>query len=73
MKVDATTIENLDSFLKEHQEADVVELLVRKLDVTVEEALAIYFNSNVASMIESGTLGTQYLSPEYLVEEIVQM
>ena len=73
MKVDATTIENLDSILKEHQEADVVELHARKLDVTVEEALAIYFNSNVASMIESGTLGTQYLSPEYLVEEIVQM
>lgn len=71
MKVDKNTVRGLDSFLREHQESDVVQKISEKLNVPAEEALAIYFKSKVASMVENGTYGVQYLSSEYLAEEIL--
>ena len=72
MNVTPTTIEGLDSFLKEHLEADVAGIISRKLDINPEEALSIYFKSDVSSMVESGEFGTQYLSAEYLAQEVLK-
>ena len=71
MKVTPSTIEKFDSFLKEHLEADITEIISQELSVSPEEALSIYFTSDISSMIENGQFGTQYLSPEYLAEEVL--
>ena len=72
MKITAQTIEGLDTFLKEHLEADVVEIIANRLKLPVEKAFEIYFNSRISGMIEEGKFGIQYLSPEYLAEEILK-
>ena len=61
MKVTHSTIEKLDSFLKEHLEADITEIISQELSISPEEALSIYFTSDISSMIENGQFGTQYL------------
>lgn len=72
MKVDASTIEGLSSFLKEHLEADIVaEIAVRK-GVSANEAMEIYFNSKIATAVEEGAFGMQYLPASYLAEEILK-
>ena len=72
MNVTPATIEGLDSFLKEHLEADIANAISRKLEVSPEEALSVYFESDISSMVESGEFGTQYLSPEYLAQEVLK-
>ena len=71
MKVTPSTIEKFDSFLKEHLEADITEIISRELSVSPEEALSIYFTSDISSIIEDGQFGAQYLSPKYLAEEVL--
>lgn len=72
MNVSRSTIENLDSFLKEHQEADVISLIAKQLCASADEALAIYFGSPISAMIENGEHGTQFLPSSYLAEEVMK-
>ena len=72
MNVDTNTIRGLDSFLRQHQESDVAQIISEKLNIPAGEALEIYFESKVASMVEKGIYGAQYLSSEYLAEEILE-
>lgn len=72
MKVSESTIEGLGSFLKEHVEADVVSTVARRLGISAEEALALYFGSELPELVESGKYGVQYLSPEYLADEVLR-
>lgn len=59
------------SHTSERQEADIVACLAEKMNVSAEEALMTYYESELASLIEQGELGIQYLSPEYLADEIL--
>lgn len=72
MNVTKQTIQELDSFLKEHLEADVVALIAQRLDVASDKALAIYFSSALPEKIENGEHGIQYLSAEYLADEVIR-
>lgn len=71
MKVTKETINKLEPLLKEHLEADIVSELATRLNVTPEEAMRIYFSSGMPEKIESGVYGIQYLSAQYLTEEIL--
>lgn len=71
MEVTESTVKNLEDFLIERQEADIVACLAEKMNASSEEALTAYYESDLASLIEQGDLGIQYLSPEYLADEIL--
>ena len=70
--INQRTLAELDGFLKEQLEKDVVALVAERLGVPPEDALAIYYRSDIAGMIENGDYGIQYLSPEYLADEVLK-
>ena len=72
MDVNENTVESLGSFLIEHQEADIVACLAEKLNATADEALYMYYRSDLAPKIEQGELGIQYLPAEYLADEVLK-
>lgn len=72
MNVTKKTLEGLDEFLKEHLEADIVAILVQRLDVSSADALSLYYNSNLSEKINKGEYGIQYLAPEYLADELLK-
>ena len=72
MNVDVRTIEGLDSFLKEHLEADIITELARQRNLSPNEAMELFFGSRVATGIEEGSYGIQYLSARYLAEEVLK-
>lgn len=72
MNVTAQTIEGLDAFLKEHLEADIVAQLAEQLDISPAEAMKRYFESPLATAIEEGRYGMQYLDASYLAAEVMK-
>lgn len=72
MKPNEHTVESLDSFLKEHVEADVAFCIAEQLGVSSEEAMDIYYQSRIAEVVEGGSLGAQYLPASYLAEEVLR-
>lgn len=72
MNVNENTVKSLGSFLIERQEADIVAILARKMNATADEALLTYYASDLALKIEQGELGIQYLSAEYLADEVLK-
>ena len=72
MKVTAETIEKLGPFYQERIESAVIAELSRMLQVGAADAMRLYYNSSLAEQIERGAYGIQYLSPQYLAEELVQ-
>ncbi len=72
MDVSENVIKNLGGFLIEHQEADIVAALAEKTDATAEEALSLYYQSDLAPEIERGELGLQYLPADYLADEVLK-
>ena len=72
MNVNENTVKRLGSFLIERQEADIVAVLARKMNATADEALLTYYESDLDLKIEQGELGIQYLSAEYLADEVLK-
>ena len=72
MKVTEETLAGLDSLLKEHLEADIVALLAERTGRTSAEALAAYYGTSMPQRIARGKYGIQYLSADYLVEEVIK-
>ena len=72
MEVTEKTVEQLDGFLKEHQEADVIAILAQRKNLSSNEALELYFSSRIPGLISEGTCGFHYLSPEYLADEVLK-
>lgn len=72
MNVTENTVKNLDDFLIERQEADIVACLADKMNVSTEEALTTYYESDLAIKLEQGELGIQYLPPDYLADEVIK-
>lgn len=70
--VSERTIAGLDDVLREHEEADVVAVLARRLDLGAEEALELYFSSRIPELIAHDEYGVRYLSPEYLADEVLR-
>lgn len=71
MKVTENTVALLGPLLKEHLEADIIVNLASRLQLSPEEAMRVYFSSDVSEMVESGKNGVQYLSADYLADEII--
>ena len=72
MEITEKTVAMLGDFLKEQQEADIVVVLAERRSLSADEALAWYFRSSMPRFVGEGTYGMQYLSAEYLAEEVLR-
>lgn len=72
VEVTEKTIQGLDDFLKEQLETDIVANLAERLGLSSAEAIAAYFSTRMPELIANGTYGIQYLSAEYLTDEVIK-
>lgn len=71
MEVTEKTIAALEESHLERLEADIVNELAKRLGISSAEALGRYYRSRLASQIAEGAHGAQYLSPGYLVDQLL--
>jgi len=62
----------LEAVLKESLEKDIISLLAERLEISVREAMDVYYRSKLSLQIDSGTYGIQYLDAAYLVEDLLE-
>jgi len=53
------------------KEANIVILLAKNLNISPEKALSIYYNSDVNHYMSSPDYGLQWMSDQYIVDEII--
>lgn len=58
----------LENIYTEHLEEDIVLQLSKKNNISLENAMQIYYQSKLANWIHSGEFGVQYLDSAVLVE-----
>ena len=64
------TLEKLASIRKTNLEAQMIELIAERRQLSVEDALDLYYSSNLSRMIEANEYGLRYLDANYLAEEL---
>lgn len=62
--------DKLENFYKEHLEEKIVFCLAQRKGLELEKAMDIYYKSRLASLIESGAYGIQYLDFKVLTDEL---
>ena len=62
--------DKLENFYKERLEEKIIFCLADRKGLELEKAMDIYYNSRLASLIESGTYGIQYLDFRVLTDEL---
>ena len=72
MNATANPAKRVGRFLTPRHDAYSVAVLARKMNATADEALLTYYESDLALKIEQGELGIQYLSAEYLADEVLK-
>ena len=63
---------DLNFTYKEGLEESVIARLAEVKALPLEEAMDIYYRSRLATQISEGKLGLEFLSPEYLVEDLIE-
>ena len=71
MRVTKETISKLGELYKERLESELISELSRRLKVDAAKAMATYYGSELARQVDGGVNGIQYLSPSYLVDELL--
>ena len=62
--------DNLENFYKERLEEKIIFWLADSKGLELEKAMDIYYNSRLASLIESGAYDIQYLDFRVLTDEL---
>jgi len=62
----------LEKLLKETLESDIIKALANKTNIDLRKAMDIYYNSTLSRQVEAGLFGMQYLSSEYLADDIIE-
>ncbi|MBQ9043504.1 MAG: hypothetical protein IJ111_11920 [Eggerthellaceae bacterium] len=71
MRVTEETVSKLGELYKERLESELISELSRRLEVDAAEAMSTYYGSELARQVDEGANGIQYLSPSYLVDELL--
>lgn len=66
------TLEALKDLRAVNVESDLVRLVAEHFDVPVEDALRLYYESELSEAIASNRHGEQYLDASYLFEEFIK-
>lgn len=72
MKMDASMMDELEETYKERLESSIVTELSRRLGLDASAAMELYYRSSLAGQIDRGEYGIQYLSPDYLVDDLLE-
>lgn len=64
--------EVLEEFYQESLEERLIAQLAKKLDVSLEEAMDLYYHSRLAEKIHAGAEGVQYLDYRVLAEMLCE-
>lgn len=62
------TADNLENFYKEHLEEDIIFCFGKRNNLSNEEAMKIYYSSELADKIHEGIYGLQYLDYKVLTD-----
>ena len=62
--------DKLEDFYKERLEEKIIFCLADRKGLELEKAMDIYYNSRLASLIESGAYDIQYLDFRVLTDEL---
>ena len=62
--------DKLENFYKERLEEKIIFCLADRKGLELEKAMDIYYNSRLASLIESGAYDIQYLDFRVLTDEL---
>lgn len=71
MTLDDEKAKALEMLLREHLESDVIAGLASRLGMSMEDSMDCYYRSRLAASINCGENGVQYLSPGYLVDDLL--
>ena len=66
----------LEAFYKEHLEESIIKQLSKQENISLDEAMNLYYNSKLANYIHEGKYDIQYLDykvlTNYLLKELSQ-
>ena len=63
---------DVSSLYRQKLEEDVISRLAEMKNITLDRAMDIYYRSRLAGQISEGLYGIEYLSPEYLAQDLVE-
>jgi hypothetical protein len=64
--------DTLERALKESLESEVIELIAKRKEIDIRNAMDIYYKSQLADQIDRGEYGIQYLDKNYLVSDLIE-
>lgn len=62
----------LHEYYLQNLEHDIITFLAQKRNISLREATDIYFHSELAEQIEQGAYGIEFLSPQYLTNDLIE-
>lgn len=62
----------LSLFHRQNLEEEIINVLSVRANISLYEAMDIYYRSDLASLIESGEYGIDNLDAKYLVEDLIE-
>jgi len=65
-------VTDVSSVYKKELEQDVIALLAKRKSMSLGQAMDVYYRSRLAQQVSDGTFGIEYLSPSYLVDDLIE-
>ena len=62
----------LEAFYKEHLEESIIKQLSMQENISLDEAMNLYYNSKLANYIHEGKYDIQYLDYKLLTEYLIK-
>lgn len=70
--VDERTISAIEGLRKTNLDAQIVQVIAQRTGLNAQDALDIYYGSELAPMIERNEYGMQFLDANYLADEVLR-
>lgn len=62
----------LHEFYLQNLERDIITILSQKRNISLRGATDVYYHSKLAEQIEQGVYGIEFLSPQYLANDLIE-
>ena len=62
----------LEAFYKEHLEESIIKQLSKQENISLDEAMNLYYNSKLANYIHEGKYDIQYLDYKVLTDNLIK-
>ncbi len=63
----------LEQIYQENLEEEIISHLAKKKNISLEDAMKEYYESNLADLISHGENGIQYLDPKVFVQMLMNV